>query len=496
MTQKSRLTVANLRLNKVWAKVNAFLSSKNFFYAVVCLAAIQGLWYALSFRPTILDEGVHLGFVFEHAKHLNPFLNHQPQSLDYLGEITRDSSYLFYYLLSWPIRLVRVFFDSQEAQVLALRLVNIGLFAAGLVVFKKVFDSIKLSKSISNLAILFLILTPALAILPGAVNYDNALLLIAGLLFLQAVLIIKNNRPDINNIFWLLIVGLIGALIKVESLAIFIPVALYTGFALHNKNTRLIPSLRQQIDKLSKFKLFVLVFVLIASLTLFVERPVTNMLRYGSVSPTCTKLLSQERCSKNHTASRNIQALKNKPADFQPMNPFNYALQDWTPGMVTTMTIIPPAQLSSNLLRLLYFTASFGSVALVLIYLREFLKNQYLRFLIVIPTAYVGLLFVQNYSLYRHYGQPIAVTGRYLLPVMLPFMVLVGLSLAQLFRKAKVIYLLLLVTGLVVFTQGGGISTYLVAANKNKYYSNQFINGFNDYAKRQTMKIVRLRAAN
>src|SRR4051794_9900317 len=121
-----------------YSRVVNVVKSEKFFIFVIALSVIQNLWYALTFQPIIFDEKIHFGSTVAYTSHLSPFITSQPSSLDYLGQITRNTSYLFYYILSWPLRLIDVFTHNASAQLILLRLINIALFACALIIFRKV----------------------------------------------------------------------------------------------------------------------------------------------------------------------------------------------------------------------------------------------------------------------------------------------------------------------------------------------------------------------
>ncbi|HSX27213.1 MAG TPA: hypothetical protein VLG25_00335, partial [Patescibacteria group bacterium] len=114
-------------------KIQNLLASQIFFRLIIALSVLQGTWYALSFRPYIFDEGVHIGFIEVYTERLNPFISTQHPSLDFLGEITRNTSYLYYYLMSWPLRLINFLTGSEFSRIVFLRLLHVALFAGGLV---------------------------------------------------------------------------------------------------------------------------------------------------------------------------------------------------------------------------------------------------------------------------------------------------------------------------------------------------------------------------
>jgi hypothetical protein len=83
------------------------------------------------------DEDFHLGIIRLYAHHLLPFWSSQPVGGDAYGAVARDPSYLYHYLMSFPYWLISQFTHDTTIQVLILRFINIGLFASGLVLFRR-----------------------------------------------------------------------------------------------------------------------------------------------------------------------------------------------------------------------------------------------------------------------------------------------------------------------------------------------------------------------
>lgn len=460
------------------------LASDKFFYFVVSLCILQGLWYAFSFRPSIFDEGIHIGFIKEYATRLSPFINEQPTSLDFLGEVTRNGSYLYYYLLSWPLKIINFFTGSDMARIISLRVINIALFAIGLLLFKKAFTEAGLSKVVSNMSLLFLILTPSLALLPGSVNYDNAIFLLTGLILFTAIKVVRSKVISFLHLSLILILGLLGALIKFQFIVIFVPIILFVCYDLWRKHREeVFIKLLDSFRKLTlPIKVASITSLIIAS-SLFIERPVVNLIEYQNVSPGCTQIISEDRCLKNYTAQRDITALEAKPADFSPMNPFNYILQEWIPGMITTQTITPPTQLSSALLRVFYYATALFGIALLLVYLRDFLKNRSFKLMLFIAVFYTAILAFYNYQSYMSIGQPVAITGRYLLPVLPILAIFIIESTAKLLRHNRYLLTVGVLAALLIFTQGGGMLTHLISANSNMYWPRSPLHKANQYIK-------------
>lgn len=490
-----------MALRKIVASFNnrltTFISTNLFFWLVVGLSILQGVWYALSFRPTIFDEGSHLGITRFYSHQLSPFVTSQDNTLDHLGAISRNASYLYYYLMSWPQKAIGFFFDSEMFQIIFLRSINVGLFALGLFVFRQAFIKAGISRTIANLSLLFIILTPSIAPLSGSVNYDNAVFLLSALIISRAISIISSKNVSAFDLWLVLALGLFGSLIKYEFLAIFIPVLLYICFYLWKKNKRKVLNLvKRSFQQLAIITKVMMIVLLLLLAVLFIERHIVNLVRYNKINPNCSQVIGESRCLQNYTAKRNILAQRSKSVNFNPANPFNYVLQDWTPGMITTQTILPPTQHSSPLLRLFYFLAALVGGLLVIYYLSDFLRKPNFKFLIFVTIFYALILAVYNYQAYTAFGLPVAITGRYLLPVMPIYVAFVALAFTRFFKHNTTVLSFGLVCTLLIFTQGGGVTTYLISAKERAYWQNSTVINANRYIRNRLKIAIRLTNAD
>ena len=137
-------------------KILNFLRSPTFFTAIMVLFLIEAVWIALSAAyPMVFDENTQFGIIQLHAQQWSPIFTHQPAHAGFAGALTRDPSYLYHYLLSFPYRLLSAITTSQMVQVVGLRLINVAFFATGLVLFRRLLLKTKVSPAIVNVTILF-----------------------------------------------------------------------------------------------------------------------------------------------------------------------------------------------------------------------------------------------------------------------------------------------------------------------------------------------------
>ncbi|HZJ34641.1 MAG TPA: hypothetical protein VFD55_01335, partial [Candidatus Angelobacter sp.] len=161
------------KAKKIVDKTIQIIGSKYFFWGVIALFVFQAAWIAFSFRYSMIyDEYYHFGLIEYFSHQWLPWINDQPVSLDLYGALGRNPYLLYHYLMSFPFRLVTLFTNDFVTQVISMRLINIVLFASGLVVFARLFKAMKVQPVFRNIALLFFVLLPATPFVAATVNYD------------------------------------------------------------------------------------------------------------------------------------------------------------------------------------------------------------------------------------------------------------------------------------------------------------------------------------
>src|SRR5262245_25799525 len=116
-------------MHNIAAHIKALLSSRRLTYVILGFFVFEALWVAFSaVYPMAFDEDFHLGIIKIYSHQWLPFLSDNAVNTGQFGALSRDPSYLYHWLMSFPFRLVQLFTDSQTAQVIVLRLINIALF--------------------------------------------------------------------------------------------------------------------------------------------------------------------------------------------------------------------------------------------------------------------------------------------------------------------------------------------------------------------------------
>jgi hypothetical protein len=464
-------------IEKIFKKIIELFNSKYFLGFILLLVFFQGLWYAVNFRPSILDEGRHIGFIELYADRVNPFISSQNEESDFLGETTRDPSYFYYYFLSVPQRITEQITDSYRIQVTVLRIIHILVFALGVFIYDKFFRKLGFASYEYRPVLLFLVLTPAIAVLPGAVNYDSFVFLMSGLLLLQAAKLLKNKSITINDLLIYALIFLTGLIIKYTFIVLSVPVTIYLVFKLlKRKKLGIAKSIKTA-------KTYILIFAVLALGMLVAERHVYNLVKYQDLTPSCIKIKGEDRCYKNYVQARNIDALNRKPADFNAKNLYEYTFSDWVPNMVYTQVRLNPWDTPSKILHSVYFALFFGGLVAILIYLRDILKKENLKFILLTSTFFGSVLLLTNHQSYVKLGEVVATSSRYLLPVQPLFMIIVLYAVSKILGKRYRIKLLLLALLFISFIFGGGILTYNRTVPDNLYWSRDLTSTYSDVSK-------------
>ncbi len=398
--------------------------------------------------------------------------------------------------MSFPLRFFQLFTSDTALQIIGLRLINISFIVGGLIYYKKALCIIGgVSQSVINIVFLFLIITPVAAILPGSVNYDNLTFLLFAVFLLKAIRVIKSKKIETLSIIWLLILGLSMSIIKWTSIALILPAILYICFDLYIKHRKKIFSLLyQSFLKISKLYLITLLAVLALFAALFIERPLVNIVEYGDADPDCAKVIGRERCLAYPDYAIYDRVAEQKPINFSPINPVEYLLTFWVPGMINTQVNVLPLEASRSstptpIVKAVYFIFALIGVFLVVSYIRVYLKSSILRLLIVISLGYVGLLFVRLYGAYDTYAVPAAISGRYLIPILPIFFYLTAISIRSMYGKNKKMLLASLLVVIIALSQGGGIVTQALSAQDRLYWDNNTMKSI-DYKLRDILQTV------
>lgn len=472
----------------------AILASPRFFWAVVILLIVQATWIAVSgLYPMAFDEEFHLGLIKLYANHPSPFWEAHPAAGDAFGSLTRDPSYLYHYLMSFPYRLLELVTTNQMAQVLVLRASSIGLFAAGLVLYRRLLLRTKASPALVHLSLLVFVLIPVTPFLAAQINYDNLLLPLIALALLLTLKVgdsLKRRSLNVRALLQLLVVCLGASLVKYAFLPFFVAIGLYLivrAWRTYHSWLRLGAALAAGWHNLGRWTAVGLVGTLLLLGGLAAERYGVNLLRYHTPVADCGQVLSYDHCKHYGVWIRDHNLHANKPADAN-QSPLYFTWQ-WLRGMWVRsfFTLAGPTvgyqtkgPLTLPGLSAIAFTVG-GLLALALAARRVWRRynSSALWLFTGVTLLYLAVLWIDVFKLFLYDGKPVAINGRYLWPILPWLILMVGLAATVLLGRRQQLKAAL--AGLVVlcFLWGGGALTYILRSNDSWRWPNQAINSAN-----------------
>lgn len=472
-------------IDTLLARLVRTMASSTFFWGVLCLLVVQAAWIALtSHYPMAFDEDFHLGIIRIYAHHLNPFLNGQPAGADMFGALARDPSYLYHYLFSFPYRLIAAVTHDQTIQVIVLRFMNIGLFASGLILFRRLLSKLGAPSGVIHGCLLFFVLIPVVPLLAAQINYDNLFIPAVTLNLLLAQRFasrFRQDQVDLTALLWLIIAVALTSLVKYAFLPILVAIVIYLLIVILKTRNQSNMSWRQLIasgwQQANYLRLSVLTILLLVSVGLWSQRYMVNLVHYHTPIPDCSKVLTIKQCSAYGPWIRDYNFAINKVDEEH--NPFVF-IEDWFYGMWLRLyfTVDGPATLYQT--RGPLPVPGLSAIAIVvgglILFITDFRKvmrryDRTVALLFMTTSAlYLATLFFDNYRAYVRTGQPVAINGRYLLPF-IPLMLVLGtLAGRELLAKSPRLAGLLVATVFITQLWGGGVLTYILRSNDAWYW--------------------------
>jgi hypothetical protein len=438
----------------------------------------------------LFDEYYHFGLIQYFSHQWLPWINNQPTSLDVYGALGRDPYLLYHYIMSFPFRIVALFTNKLAVQVISMRIINIGLFAGGLIIFARLFNTIKIKPVFRNIALLFFILLPVTPFIAATVNYDNATFLLTALFMLVGVRIIQSKTIKWHDYALIVLIGMIGSLTKVSFLPIFAAGFIFLLVRLLIKNKGKVTSDFTVSFKNSNtwVKIAVLILLVIVG-GFFVERFGINIVQYHSLNPDCTSQMTEARCLTNGIISRDNIFLAGKTGTSMPLRHYSKV---WFEGMVGSSsfsgssTSYGTGQTTAPPLPIIYTLLFFGTIVSAIVLLYSFFKIKKIPgfwFLTAIISLYLVSLFYTNAATYYKFYVADGVQGRYLLPLLPIIMVFTALGVNYALRKMNLLKLVILILVFLLFLNGAGVITHIMRSNDSWDWNNKIVRQVNDDAR-------------
>ena len=473
------------------ARLLTLLRSDWFFYTVLGIFGLSAAWVAVaSLYPMAFDEEFHYGLLQIYATSWLPYGIAHTSDMAQFGAATADASYLFHYLMSFPYRLLTAFSLPDTAIIVMLRMINIGFVIGALLVFRKAFLEARLGRATAHIALALVTSIPVFVTLAAHINYDNLLLLVVAWCTLLLVRISADayagKAISFKDITLLAIAVLIGMSVKYA----FLPLALamfawliWLLIVMYRKHRQTVTSqytmlLRDWRRMPSRSRKLYVTLGLIS--IFFASHYVTNAVSYGSPIPTCEQVFSATECTAYGPWERNEYLVATKPSDFSPV-PFPlYLADEWFPGMTIRLTFAVAGktndfQTKQPLPALVYLYVSLALIGLVALVIQAARKRTswFAGMTVLCTLVYAGVLAFKLYGSYVLTAEPVAINGRYLIPLLPLVAAAMIVAIRQLLSGIQSRFIavatLLLVACLTV--SGGGILTYVVLAEPHWFWS-------------------------
>ncbi|MBP7807436.1 hypothetical protein KA047_02985 [Candidatus Saccharibacteria bacterium] len=474
-------------------KLTRLLEHSWFFAGTLILLIVQALWLTLTAAyPLPFDEYYHFGIIKVYAEQWSPFITQQPPEASLLGDITRTPSYLFHYLMSFPYRVLDSIFPTDTGVIISLRLLNIGLFTLGLVLFRKLLLSMRVPRKITHLALFIIVCLPITPFLAAHINYDNLLFTLTPIVLWLAYRQTTRQRPSTTMLVLLVTTGTLTSLVKETFLPIYLICLLYVAVTLiYRYKQRLAGLLWQDFYRRTLVVRFGLVLMLVFSIGMFVERYGVNQVRYGGYNAECSVVQPLSVCEQYAPWYRNQQNKLNKPVTPLYGNFFSYT-QHWVSkvqrGYFAIFSHTPTAVVSDKepfgpivarpLLPLPVTIASIAVVlgfSAVLLQIKTLWRRPAYRFSIVVILFYGVVVLLFNYRQYLDLGAAQAIQARYLMPLLPLTVALMIQAVSWTMPSRTRLKGITLASAMLIFVYGSGITGWLIRSDSLWYWQNQTV---------------------
>jgi 4-amino-4-deoxy-L-arabinose transferase-like glycosyltransferase len=369
---------------------------------------------------------------------------------------TTDNEYLYYWINGTAAKIYDMLLSVGVPRIpnrLLWRLLSV-LLSTG-----TIFYSYKLTTRVTGnpwggvLASFFFANTLMFVFISGGVSYDNFMILSSVAAAYHLVSIIK--RGDYIKHTALLGIWLSAGSLAKNQIALLAFILFLVWAYISLRNRKLI------VLSFSRGNLAMIAFLLFFS-TLFLELYGGNLIQYRRPLPSCSQIKPDSSVCTNFSYRREQRQEVSHEYLWENRNnvvgPFEYALNFWLFnkingiwGIISHNTFVPK------------FTTSLHGILIIyaLLCLARYWKRDdtAINALILIAIAYVGYVFVMNYSNELRYGfRHYAVQGRYLFPVFGAFLSLMTYSLLQI--RPLILKRLTLSLAIILYF-GGGLGTFI-----------------------------------
>jgi hypothetical protein len=492
-------------MNNFGRRLYNFFSSRLFWRIILGFFIFEALWFVFSaVYPMAFDEDFHFGLIKLYSHYWTPFLSQQPPHADQFGAVYRDPSYLYHYLMSFPYRFIALFVHSETLQVISLRLMNVAMFTGALVLYRKLMLRMRASFALTHVALAIFILIPIVPQLAAHINYDNLFILLLPVLCLSAFSLLdsfKQRQVNILALFVFVVLSMLMTLVKYAGLPIILAavlfLAVYSIVSFDGRFGRLWQAIVAGFGAANRRLLGVLIAGFLISSVLFAQRYGVNLVRYHNPVPDCGAVMTVQQCEAYSPWARDYAYTQTKKADFKPST-YTF-VTSWFWGMWHRLffAINGPSTDYVNYAQLPLpgIAAILLAVSLLTVFWwwrKVFQHDRYTTFGITIAVGYILVLFMNGYSDYVRVGQPVAINGRYLLPV-LPLIAVAlgrGIKLTLVRFKIERFKPYLAAVAVLFLLHGGGVFTFILRSDSTWYWPNPTVNKVNHDAQKVLKKVT------
>ncbi|WP_168203912.1 DUF2142 domain-containing protein [Humibacter ginsenosidimutans] len=421
----------------------------------------------------LYDEDYHFGIVQVYTHQWLPFID-QGNKYKGLGDISRTGSYLYHYIVSFPVRLVQALGGDARAQLVVARLCSVAFLSASFIWFRSLIIELGASKAIANVSLAVFAAVPITSAVAATVNYDSLTILFTALFLWQAVRIWKAAELRFPDLLAIAAVGCFGSLTKYTFLPVFVGTAVLLLIVL------IIRTRRRTVRFSWGYgtpRFWIWGAAALIGVALFVERYVVNLLLFRSPQPDCAKLHPVSFCLSYGPWGRNY-ALEHQfsGASPSPGRVLYYLFQDWIPGNLWSLRYVGTsthATLGSAATAALIDLAAAITIFLLAIGIGWLLRRRGMLVPFVAVAVYVAALFAVNLSDFDKMNVPVGVQGRYLLPFLPLAICCAGMVLARaldaLYARPATLKVIVVIALVIAMTQGAGALTYFASADDAWY---------------------------
>ncbi|MCK9540297.1 hypothetical protein [Dokdonella sp.] len=410
-----------------------FLILTAFFLVSCCLAATKDF-------PAVFDEGYHFALIDFYSGKVSPFISTQPEELAMVGDATRLSSYLSHFFLGVPLWLTKIFTDDMFTQIVVLRFINVAAVMVALLLFYRFLVRLVGSNKIASVAIGIYCLIPVTSQLSSTINYDNWILLCFSVtcLIVQRLYtqVLRDNKISFNLVVLLVSVLGVSSLVKYTFLPIAVAIIAVILFFVVVRFIKRRP-IKWSVAPVRRIILPIL--VLLAVTGLVAERYGYNLYAYGSPQPDCAAVQPLEVCLQYGPWARNYAlATIAETKEFTGVSLPSYVVHLWLPISTQGLSYFGSNDTMVSLSLMVRDSIGVVISVLVLGVFVAFLRNnrQFMYIMLIsVSGVFIITLVNYNYAEYMRFHEPIAIQGRYLLPLLIPVMALGLVGLRTLYRS-------------------------------------------------------------